>query len=593
MSSLLQTEPSSGRAKGTRFWTFVVLSILVATVPYLTSLSYGFVYDDHLALEENSYMRIWPGLDRIFLSGVWTLSSLSKESNYYRPMFVLAYEVVSHTAGVVPWAFHLLNIVFHAAATTVVFLLTFYIWRKESTAAIAALLFALHPVHVEPVAWIAALSELAYTLFVLLAVYAYAQDRKSSWFMPLSLLFYAIALLWKESAIAFIPIVLFYDILALRRWRWMRWISVMVVSLAYLGARASVLGGLAPATLHAGMSINTQVWTAISNVGFYVKTLLAPTHLSAFYSPEFVHGMTIQVFGVLLLAALIIWKLRGKTTWAAAWIVAALFPVLLVSRIAVPLADRDLYLPSVGFVWLAALWIETLPRKFGMAVLAVLTVAYGTLTVQRLPLWHDDQRLLLHEVQHDPENTTARLLLASELGRQGQIPAAITQLEEILKREPDNREALESKAGVLVSSSDWPGTRATCRIVLQKWPNSARCLLNMGFLEEQEGKLELAHVFFVKALEIDPDLLQALLHQGVVEARMGNLSQAATTLERAVERNPTAPALNNLGSVYADGGHLEKAAGAFRRAVQVDPSFEVARENLERAVTDLQANKAK
>src|SRR5262245_40455383 len=110
-SLMPHSEITNATAKGSRFWTFVVLSILVATLPYLATLSYGFVYDDHLALEENSHMRIWPGLDRIFLSGVWTLSSLSKQSNYYRPMFVLAYEIVSSTAGVVPWAFHLLNIV--------------------------------------------------------------------------------------------------------------------------------------------------------------------------------------------------------------------------------------------------------------------------------------------------------------------------------------------------------------------------------------------------------------------------------------------------------------------------------------------------
>jgi hypothetical protein len=297
-------------------------------------LTFGFVYDDRLAIEENPHLRVWPGLGRIFLSDIWSLSGLAKESNYYRPMFLLSYAAVFHAFGAAPWAFHLLNILFHAAASSMVFALTIRLWNRESMAAIAALLFALHPAHVEPVAWIAALSELAYTLFVLIAVYLYVQASLSKRAFAGALSVYALSLLWKESAIAFAPLAVLYDVLVLRRWHWSRWWNIASVSVAYLGVRTAAIGGLAPAVIYPDLSIATQVMTAISNVGFYAWKLLVPTNLSAFYPTEFVSGINLKVAVVLSLALLGIWKLRGKMAWAACWIVVSLFPVLLVSRIA-------------------------------------------------------------------------------------------------------------------------------------------------------------------------------------------------------------------------------------------------------------------
>ena len=572
-----------GAGRSWRRWALLALVLAAAILPYLTTLTFGFVYDDRLAIEENPHLRIWPGLGRIFLSDIWSLSGLGKESNYYRPMFLLSYEAVFHAFGAAPWAFHLLNVLFHAAASAMVFALTLRLWQKESMATMAALLFALHPVHVEPVAWIAALSELAYTLFVLVAVYLYVQEELSRRACLGAVCFYAMSLLWKESAIAFAPLAALYDILVLRRWRWKRWCLIAGVTLAYLGVRALAIGGLAPAVLYPNLSLATQVMTAISNVGFYGWKLLVPTNLSAFYPTEFVSGINLKVAGVLLLVLLGIWKLRGKMAWAACWIVVSLFPVLLVSRIAVPLADRDLYLPSVGFVWLALGWIEKLGRKPSLAIVVILCLAYGALALDRLPAWRDDLLLFERELKQNPENQSVHLLFASELGRRRQFDNALSHLEQILSRDPDHLEALVNKAGLLASLRDWPAIRVTCAKVLARNPNSAHCLLNLGFIDEEEGRLSEAREKFIMAFRLDSGLSQALLHQGIVEARMGNLAVAAKTLEIAVQRNPTVLALNNLGSVYANLGEFQKAIQVFEKAVRVDPGFEPARRNLENA----------
>lgn len=586
MSAPLHEPVPKTVARSNRAWVLLALSVAAAVLPYLTTLTFGFVYDDHLAIEENPHLRVWPGLGRIFFSDIWSLSGLSKQSNYYRPMFVLAYAAVVRIAGAAPWAFHALNIAFHAAATGLVFFLTLRFWHKESTAAVAAILFALHPVHVEAVAWIATLSELAYTFFVLAAVYLYTEARVSR-LAPVGALFcFAVALLWKESAVAFAPIAVLYDVLVLKRWRWSRWVLIVAVLLTYVGLRALAMGGFAPSVQYPGLSPLVQGLTAIANVGFYVRKLLLPIHLSAFYLPEFVGKINVNVLTALLLAFLAAWKLRDKSAWAVCWILAALFPVLLVSRIAVPLADRDLYLPSVGFVWLIVMSLERFGRRIVIPAAAALAVIYAALSLARLPQWHDDFALLEHELRQDPENQAVRLLLASEFGRRGRFAEAIAELDQLLASDPQNLEALQSKAGLLASMKNWPELLATCARVFSIDSKSARCLLDTAFFDEEQGKLIEAREKFARAYRADTGLSQALLHQGIIEARMGDLSAAAGTLELAVERNPTAAALTNLGSVYANRGDMKKAVEAFQKAVDVDPTFQQARSNLENALAD-------
>jgi tetratricopeptide (TPR) repeat protein len=584
MTPVPETHQSANRAR--RLLALLALVIAAAILPCLSTLGYGFVYDDHLAIEENPHLRVWPGLSRIFFSDIWNLSGLSSESNYYRPMFLLAYAGVFHAAGPAPWAFHLLNLLFHTAATVMVFVLALRLWKSDSVALVASLLFALHPAHVEAVAWVAALSEMAYSFFVLLGLYFYISEKPTRASTAAWIASFGMACLWKESAIAFLPLMILYDAVALRQIRWRRWAALTGVAGFYLALRTVALGGLAPAVLYPHLSVATQVLTAISNVGFYLRKLAIPTNLSAFYEPEFVNQVNANIAIVVALALLATWWLREKMAWSALWIAGTLLPVLAVSRIAVPLADRDLYLPSVGFVWLVAVLLNRLGRNGVVALMTMAMIAYGALTLRRVPDWRDDLPLFEQALRQTPQSRTVRLLLASELGRRGRHTEAIAHLEEALKHDPHDLEALIGKAGLQVSQRDWAGVRATCAAALAIDAGSARCLLDLGYADEHEGKLPEAREKFRRAFQRDPRLWPALLHQGLVDARLGNLSAAAEALELAVQHNPTAPALNNLGSIYAERGEFQKAVRAFRDALRVDPSFELANRNLERALAD-------
>jgi tetratricopeptide (TPR) repeat protein len=559
----------------------LTLVIVVSILPYVSSLGMGFIYDDHPQIENNPYLRVWPGYARVFTSDVWSLTDVDSDSNYYRPLMWVVYNAIYSVAGAAPWAFHLVNLLLHACVTAVVFLLTLELWKDLRIAGIAGVLFALHPVHSEPVVWIAAIPDLAYTLFFLLALYFYVFTYKPEAHAVIaSVSCFAVALLWKESAITFLPCAIAYDALVLRQVRLWRWGSLLAVTGAYLMVRTLVLGGLAPGVMHEGMSATTQLFTAISHLGTYIEKLLVPANLTFFYRLQAVSTIDVRIIAVVLMFAFAAWKLRGKMAWSVLWIPMTLFPALAVAHVVVPLAERNLYLASVGFVWFAAQVFVYLGTRRAFMLAGTLSLAYFAVNWVRVPAWRDEITLFSQALQLDPENSSIRLRLSTELGHRGRFDEALFQLDEILKHNPKHLNALTSKAGLLVFQKDWQNVEATCARAFEVDPGSALCHLDAGIVELQRGNKKEAWAHFDRAYESNPRLWQALLEQGTMALGSGDVAVAVQKLERVVAASPTPQVFTILGTAYARMGDSAKATAAFKAALRIDPRFLPARQAL-------------
>lgn len=550
------------------------LVVVVSVLPYVSTVGMGFMYDDHPQIENNPYLRLWPGYARVFTSDVWSMTDVDSDSNYYRPLMWVAYNAIYSFVGAVPWAFHLLNLVLHACVTALVFVLALELWKDLRIAGIAGVLFALHPVHTEPVVWIAAVPDVAYTLFFLLALYFYIADYKPAQRAVIACaVCYAVGLLWKESAIMFLPAVALYDALVIRRFRVGRYAVLASVTLVYLTVRTLALGGLAPGVMHEGLSLPTQILTAISHVGVYLQKLFIPTNLTFFYRLQASTAMDLRVAAVILLFGVAAWKLRGKMAWSVFWIPLTLLPALAVSRVVVPLAERNLYLASVGFVWFVAAMLAYLSRTQAVVLVSALSVAYFTVDWMRVPDWRDELSLFGQALRLDPDNPAIRLRLSTELGRRGRLDEAMGQLDEILKRNPAHLDAITSKAGLLVMKKDWQGVEDTCARAFSIDSKSALCHLDMGIAALRQGRKEEAWSRFDRAYQSNSRMWQALLEQGTMAFDAGDLPTAARKLESAAALSPTAPVFTILGAVYARMGDSPKAVVAFREALRINPAF--------------------
>jgi len=146
----------------------LALLLLCAFLVYANTLLSGFVYDDHFQIEGNPYVHSFRHIGRIFSTTVWSFQGTEGQTNYYRPLMTFGYLLCDRVFQSFPMGFHLVNLLLNCAVVWLVFRVCAALFDDEAVAVVAAALFALHPIHTEVVAWIAAVTELQLAVFYLL-----------------------------------------------------------------------------------------------------------------------------------------------------------------------------------------------------------------------------------------------------------------------------------------------------------------------------------------------------------------------------------------------------------------------------------------
>src|SRR5690349_12343403 len=273
----------------------LLILILLAFLPYLNTLVNGFVYDDRQQILLSPYVHSFRYLGRIFGSTVWSFEGAQGVSNYYRPLMTFAYLISYKIFGLLPFGFHLMNLVLHAGVVLLLFALTEHLFQDRLLSLMAAGLFALHPIHTESVAWIAAITDLQLSFFFLLTFLLYlrlgetARETRPSWpLYVLMLLSYSLALLSKEQALVLPALAIVYEHFyrpdrAPSRFRdkWRRYLPLCLLAAAYIAFRRFALGGFAPALWRPDMSWSGVFLSAIALTGSYLGKLIWPAHLIA------------------------------------------------------------------------------------------------------------------------------------------------------------------------------------------------------------------------------------------------------------------------------------------------------------------------
>jgi protein O-mannosyl-transferase len=391
------------------------LIALVAAAVYAQTLSFDFVYDDVWAIANNPQVHSLANWREILTSPYW-------KNELYRPLTSLTFAADWTLWGGSPAGYHLTNVLCHVLASLLVYALAAALLGWTAALA-AALIFAVHPVHVEAVASVVGRAEILATVLVLAAALLYRRHGDlTSRGDPAAaeglgtLVTAGLALASKESAFATPGLLLVMDWLCARtageplaaRFRRQRalWVAVLVLSLSWLWLRTHLLGGLAGDRPAAGLA-DTALWERLvimlPVVTEYVRLLLVPFRLSADYSPDFLpvsRSFTARtLLGMVLLTGCLVLALASRrrapgVTAGIAWTGVSLF---VVSNVLVPtgilLSERTQYLASVG-VCLALGWAasEAL-RHRPVAGTAVLTVLVGLAAARSWPragVWRDN-----------------------------------------------------------------------------------------------------------------------------------------------------------------------------------------------------------
>jgi protein O-mannosyl-transferase len=580
------SEESDRRTGEPKPWSYLplVVSLAAAFLVYAPTLRYEFVGDDRYQIVGNPHLQSWHFLGRYFTGHVWSHVELSLPINHYRPIFLLWLRLNYLIFGLAPWGWHLTTVVTHLVVTLLLYVLARRVSGDDWSAGAAALIFGLHPVHLESVAWVSGVTDPLCAVFLLGGCLAYQQARgRAQAGAPRSLaswLLYTLALLSKETAVVLPVLIFIYEWLfgprAGEASGWERYrsraraalsasVPYLALTAVYLVARALALRGLAHAQV--ALPLSTQFLTLPSVLWFYVKHLLWPAGLSAMYDmeyvrrPDFIHFVSPALGAAGTILGLGVWCRRSsRVGFASAWLALPILPVLLLRFQPQDnfVHDRFLYIPSLGLALLAGLaWrrLETSPSRIlahpGTRFIPVALVA-GLLaagTLRQSSYWKDDLVFSQHDLSSLPPGMVpaAQNNLGIALAERGRLAEAVKLWQQMLARDA----------------------------------TSFAALYNLGYYSYRAGRLPEAESYLLRALESNPSNATAFLCLGLARFKMGRLDDSEATIRRAIALRPEGFGSHfALGFVLKTRGDRAGALREFRAELANNPANQAARDQI-------------
>jgi len=413
------------------------LLVLVPFVVFQGTLANRFIYDDSPLIIQNPFIsnpHLWR---RIFVADTWS-SVGSYTSYFYRPLQLGVYWLIYRAAGPEPYPFHLCNLVLYAATGWLVYRLGIELLKNEVSAFTGTLLWFLHPLHVEPVAWISALSDLGAAFFYLLGflLFLRAEKATSGQFARhvLAALVFLPALFFKEMALTFPLMLLAYGFFSrspdaaggwrVRGLRWLPYIGAVAVNLLV----RDVVFGRVTASAHFWKVSSRVLGVAVALLGQYTKLALWPFKLEFFRVFDYPSSLRSPWAWLALAGVAVTLALRKRAAvlgFLLIWWFVALLPVLDSREFSAPLlADRATYLPSVGpclaiaYLGLghSSQWMaHWRPARFVLPLLVLVMLAWGVKDIRVVPSWHDSETSRIYNMQQSPNSVVLHLRQADVL----------------------------------------------------------------------------------------------------------------------------------------------------------------------------------
>lgn len=546
---------------------------------------------------------------------IWAFTSFHAAN--WHPITWLSHMLDVQLYGVNPRGHHFTNVIIHTLSSLLLlqFLLrtTASFWKSSFVAA----LFALHPIHVESVAWVAERKDVLCALFwfiTLLCYSEYAKKQKPALYV-LSLISFVLGLMTKPMLVTLPVVLLLLDYWPLDRYRHedqeqklqkqgLGAIVLIKEKIPFLAC--SLLSSVVTVyAQHKGgamdgmkdLSFLDHLENALISYVRYIGKTFWPHDLSVFYPfPSFfpLWQVISSLFVLLILSATAIKLRRQYPYFFVGWFffLVTLLPVIGLIQVGIQsMADRYTYIPVIGLFITVAWGVPNLTKgiKNQEAILALfgslIITASVILTYRQIAYWQDDIVLYRHALNV----TTGSYLMHNSYGfaleREGEIDSAIQEYQKAIRLNPVYAKAHNNLGAALVAKGSLDAAIKEYQMALLISPNFAKAHYNLGVAFANKGDLTSAIFEYHEAIRIDPNDSDPHVNLGIAIARKGDLAVAIQEFSEALRINPNdADALNNLGFAFANKGDLDSAIQEFQRALQVNPNNEFARNNLERVI---------
>lgn len=600
-----------------------ILILLATVVVFLPVVHNDFVnWDDDATLTENLSFRHAGGRTLRWMFTTFYLG-------HYQPLSWLSFTLDYSIWGLNPAGYHLTSMILHAVNAALFYLVCVRLlmlakpeWGERTTqigATLAALLFALHPLRVESVAWATERRDVLSGLFFFLTILAYLKAAVATgskvylkW-LGAALIAYVLSLLSKATAMTLPVALIAIDFFPLRRIDsngigprhvWLEKAPFLV-----LGGAAAVVAALAQHDTGALDTFAThsplqRVAQASFAVWYYVEKTFLPVGVYPMYDLPMQFNAWQPVYAAAFFAALAVTSVlllarRRLPAALAAWVyyLALIAPISGIAQSGSQMvADRYTYLSCLGWallagggaaaLWRARLCKEAVGRYLAAAAAVGVLLTLAVMTRQQIGVWRDSATLYAYVLAHTPRpSRIAFNNLAGLLADRKQYDQAIAYYNRALEIDPDYDDARSNLGNVLAEQGKREEAIAQYREALRRKPNSLVAHHNLGLALTREGKIDEAIEHYRKAVEINSGFLEGQNNLGLLLASRGEYQEAIGHLRKAIEISPEFPLAHvNLGDVLIALGQRSEAIAEFRKALEIDPNLASARASLDRAL---------
>jgi tetratricopeptide (TPR) repeat protein len=601
-------------------WLGAALVAIVTCITFLPALRNDFVGwdDDDNFIDNPNYRGL--GWSQLY----WMFTTF--HSGPYQPLSWVTLGFDYLLWGMNPFGYHLTNLILHAATAVFFYYvsrrllsLVFSLsdeggqWQLGWSAAFAALLFSIHPLRAESVAWVTERRDVLSGFFYMWTLHCYLKansfprdDAQSKRWRRTALVVFVLTMLSKAMAMTIPVVLLLLDIYPLRRLGWkprqwlapdvrgVLWEKIPFVIMAVLFASLAVLGQQQAAALKSldNQGVASRLGQAFFGVGFYIWKTLIPIELSPLYerAPDFGFWDQRALAGTAgaIIATLSLYYLRNRwPAGLACWFyyIVVLAPVLGIVSVGPQLvADRYSYLSCLSWAVLAGgasipVWQfqgrtrnDALIQVGAGGAVVLLLVGLGGLTWKQLHIWHDPERLWRHAVSIAP-SAISRYNLGVVLARRGAADQAIEQYRQSLAIAEARVDPHYNLGNLLAQRGKIDEAGKHYRRAAELDPKDGAIQSRLGLFLVGQGNVDAAMGHFKRALEINPNDTLTLNNLGVALTRQGKLAEAIQHFRHAIDINPSdAESHANIANALLARGETQSAISHLLRAVEIDPN---------------------
>jgi tetratricopeptide (TPR) repeat protein len=585
-----------------------LILVIVNLAVYWNLGRYDFInYDDNAYVYENR--QIQSGLTKENLS--WSFSFQKKAKAYWHPLTWISHMLDVELYGMDAGRHHLINVLFHIASTLLLFLalnrMTGALWRSAFVAA----LFALHPINVESVAWVAERKNVLSTFFWMLTLLAYAiYHERPGMVRYFAVLFvFALGLLAKPMLVTLPFVLLLLDYWPLgqngrqgssgvsERTAYhliLEKIPLFLLSGLSVYLSSSSLRGVGSYLSLQSIPMTLRIGNASVSYVKYMGKMIWPAQLAIFYPyPDTVPILQVTGALIFLIAAsifvLFMLKQHGYLAVGWFWFIGTLIPVsgLVQAGLWPAMADRWAYVPMIGLFIIITWGAEEIFNRWRLKriplAFVVLSILMTLMAVARIQVGHWASSITIFEraITATGGSWIAHNNLANSLKGQGRINEAIRHYHLALEKDPPDPEGIYYNMAIaLTAQGRIPLAIERYSDALKINPDYADAHINMGALLARQGKTNEAINHYLEALRIESNSDKAHFNLGNALLAQGRIDEAINNFSRALHLNPSfAETYNSMGLALMQKAKLEEAILWFRKAANIKPDYRDAQEN--------------